>query len=84
MLVYYAKSCSFNYKSKGEKSGKGAGKIKEFTAKKILKSIKEHPKESRKEWKFWMFARAGTKSSNVSGLQFGNIIINRSNCGVQK
>jgi REP element-mobilizing transposase RayT len=43
------------------------GRFKEFTAKRLLKEIKEHPQESRKEWMLWMFARAGAKSINVSG-----------------
>jgi len=46
------------------------GKIKEHTAKKLVKAIGENPQESRKEWLLWMFERAASKSSNVSKYQF--------------
>lgn len=46
------------------------GRFKEFTAKKIIKSMRENPQESRREWMLWMFERAGSKSSNVSRYQF--------------
>jgi len=42
------------------------GKIKEHTAKKLVKAIGE----SRKERLLWMFERAASKSSNVSKYQF--------------
>src|SRR5258706_1438137 len=45
------------------------GRLKEFTAKKLVKAIQENPQESRKEWMLWMFTRAAAKSSNVSGMQ---------------
>ena len=45
------------------------GRIKEFTSKKLLKAIQESSQGSRKEWMLWMFTRAASKSSNVSGIQ---------------
>lgn len=44
--------------------------FKGFTSRKILKTIEEHPQESRKEWMLWMFERAGLKNSNVKHRQF--------------
>ena len=46
------------------------GRFKEYTSKSLIKAISENSKESRKEWMLWMFARAGSKSSNVSKNQF--------------
>lgn len=43
------------------------GRIKEYTSKQIVKTIKENSQESRKEW---IFKRAGSKSSNVKVYQF--------------
>ena len=45
------------------------GRLKEYTSKKLVKAIQENPRESRKEWMLWMFKRAASKSSNVSGMQ---------------
>ena len=44
--------------------------FKTFTSKKIRKLIEDNPQESRKEWMLWMMERAGTKNSNVKGMQF--------------
>ena len=44
--------------------------FKGFTAKSILKAIKENQQESRKEWLLWMFERAGKKNSNNKKYQF--------------
>jgi len=46
------------------------GRFKEYTAKELIRAIKENPKESRKEWLLDMFKQAGTKSSNVRNYQF--------------
>ena len=34
-----------------------------------MKAIQENPQESRKEWMLWMFTRAASESSNVTGMQ---------------
>ncbi|MCC9019168.1 REP-associated tyrosine transposase [Flavobacterium lipolyticum] len=44
--------------------------FKGFTSKKMLRTIEEHPQESRKEWMLWMFERAGKKNSNIKFRQF--------------
>ncbi|MDX1365752.1 MAG: transposase [Arenibacter latericius] len=44
--------------------------FKGFTARKIIKSIKDNPQESRKEWLLSMMEKAGKESSNVSYKQF--------------
>ena len=44
--------------------------FKGFTAKSILKAIKENQQESRKEWLLWMFEREGEKNSNNKKYQF--------------
>ncbi len=44
--------------------------FKGFTARKVIKEIKENSLESRKEWLLWMMERAGEKNSNVSKRQF--------------
>ena len=36
----------------------------------IRNAIKDHPKESRKEWMLEMFKKAGLKNSNNSNWQF--------------
>ena len=36
----------------------------------MIQTIKDYPKESRKEWLLWMFEKAGRKNSNVSNRQF--------------
>lgn len=46
------------------------GRFKEYTAKKIVKSISENIQESRKEWLLWMSKRTAAKSSNVKSYQF--------------
>lgn len=44
--------------------------FKGFTARKMLKAIKENPQESRKKWLLWMFKKAGDQNSNISESQF--------------
>lgn len=46
------------------------GDFKRFTSKAIVKSIKENPKESRKEFLLEQFRKAGAKASNVNEYQF--------------
>lgn len=46
------------------------GDFKRFTSKKIVKSILENPKESRKEFLLQKFKEAAEKSSNVLNHQF--------------
>lgn len=46
------------------------GDFKKFTSKKLLKSIAEHPGESRKEWMLEIFRRAGTANSRNTYYQF--------------
>ncbi|MDZ7719149.1 MAG: transposase [Balneolaceae bacterium] len=44
--------------------------MKKFTSKKLIRSIRENPRESRKNWLLWMFKREGDKNSNNSDYQF--------------
>ncbi|PSG90752.1 REP-associated tyrosine transposase [Aurantibacter aestuarii] len=44
--------------------------FKGFASRKILKTIKENPQESRKEWLLNLFFNAGQSKSNVSNMQF--------------
>ncbi len=44
--------------------------MKSHTSTQMRKMIKEHPKESRREWLLWMFERAGKKNSNNTDWQF--------------
>lgn len=44
--------------------------FKSFTAKEIIKQIKQNIQESRQDWLLWMFKRAGNKNSNVQEFQF--------------
>ena len=46
------------------------GDFKRFTSNKIVQSIKDNPRESRKEWLIEQFEKAALKSSNVKHLQF--------------
>jgi REP element-mobilizing transposase RayT len=46
------------------------GDFKRFTSKKIVKAIKEHPKESRREYLLDHFKKAAAKASNVDKYQF--------------
>jgi len=44
--------------------------LKRHTSKSILRTIEENPKESRKDWMLWMFAKAGKKNTNNKNYQF--------------
>jgi REP element-mobilizing transposase RayT len=55
---------------KGEKPQLILGDFKRFTSKKLVKSIKENPRESRKEFLLEQFKKAAQKSSNVTNYQF--------------
>jgi putative transposase len=46
------------------------GDFKKFTSKQILKSIQDHPQESRKEWMLELFLEAGSKNSRNKTFQF--------------
>jgi REP element-mobilizing transposase RayT len=43
---------------------------KKITSRSILKAIKEHPRESRKEWMIWMFQHAAKKDTRKSRHKF--------------
>ncbi|WP_316785932.1 REP-associated tyrosine transposase [Pedobacter frigiditerrae] len=58
------------FRAKDNNPDKILGRIKEYTSKQLVKAIRENGQESRKEWMLWMFERAGSKSSNVKGMQF--------------
>jgi REP element-mobilizing transposase RayT len=44
--------------------------MKKFTSKEIIRTIKDNPQESRKEWMLALFSRAGRKNSNNKEYQF--------------
>ena len=44
--------------------------LKKYTAMHLIKSIKENPQESRKEWMMEMFRRAGEENSQNTTYQF--------------
>lgn len=46
------------------------GRFKSYTSKTLQKEIGANKVESRKEWMQWMFARAGSKASNVTNSMF--------------
>ncbi len=46
------------------------GDFKKFTSKKIIKTIKDHPGESRRDWMLKIFKDAGEKNSRNSDYQF--------------
>lgn len=46
------------------------GDFKRYTSKAIIKAIKDNSRESRKNWLFEHFLKAGAKSSNVKKHQF--------------
>lgn len=54
----------------GQKPELLIGDLKRFTSKTIIKSIKENPQESRKEFLLDFFRKEGEKSSNVTQYQF--------------
>ena len=60
----------FIFRSKDEEPAKLLGDFKKFTSKKLVQTISENPKESRKEWMLGMFESAGKKQSNVQKYQF--------------
>jgi putative transposase len=43
---------------------------KKYTSSNIIEAIACNPKESRREWMLWMFARAGKRNSNNTKYQF--------------
>ncbi len=54
----------------GEKPQLVLGAFKRFTSKKLVKSIKENQRESRREFLLEQFEKAAQKSSNVTSYQF--------------
>lgn len=44
--------------------------FKGFTSRKLIATIKDNPKESRKEYLLKLFEEAGSKNSNVEKYQF--------------
>ena len=46
------------------------GDVKKYTSKKIIKAIKEHPGESRREWMLKIFKEAGEQNSRNDSYQF--------------
>ena len=54
----------------GGKPEQVLGDFKRFTSKKLVKMIKENPRESRKEYLLEQFKKAGNTSSNVNEYQF--------------
>ena len=46
------------------------GDFKKYTSKKIIKAIKEHPGESRREWMLRIFKEAGEQNSRNDSYQF--------------
>ena len=44
--------------------------FKSHTSRKLKKTIKANPQESRKEWMIWIMERAGKKNSNNKDFQF--------------
>jgi REP element-mobilizing transposase RayT len=46
------------------------GDFKKFTSKQVLKSIIEHPGESRREWMLPIFKKAGESNSRNTNYQF--------------
>ncbi len=56
----------------GEKMENILRDLKSFTSTQLRKAIRDHPQESRREWRLWLMARAGQKNSNnsKSGFQF--------------
>lgn len=46
------------------------GDFKRYTSKKIVQTIKNNPKESRKDWLLAHFAKVASESSNVDNYQF--------------
>lgn len=60
----------FIFRSKFESPSSLMRDIKGFTSRALIKSIKENPQESRREWLLFMMKQAGKKSSNVKNYQF--------------
>ena len=58
------------FRAKGENPSALLREFKRYTAKKILATIAENPMESRKEWLFELFEKAGKSKGNVTKYQF--------------
>ena len=59
------------FRSAGEeKPGDLLGDFKRFTSRKVIQTISENPKESRKEWLLKQFKKAAGLCSNVNENQF--------------
>jgi len=56
--------------AKNENLSDVLGDFKKFTSKKLIKAIKDNPKESRKEWMLEIFSREGQKNSRNKENQF--------------
>lgn len=44
--------------------------FKKYTARKLLQAIREHPKESRREWMLDLFQKAGRQNKHITHFQF--------------
>lgn len=60
----------FIFRSKKEDPSGLLRDFKKYTSKKILESIRNNPKESRKEWLLYRFREAGISKRNVHTFQF--------------
>lgn len=60
------------------------GRFKEFTAKKIIQSIRENSQESRREWMLQMFESTGSKAAMWTDISFGSTITSPLSCGEMK
>jgi putative transposase len=60
----------FIFRSKNDQPSELLRDFKRHTSKKIIEAIEENPQESRKEWLFWFFERAGKKNATTTKYQF--------------
>jgi len=58
------------FRSTNDKPSELLRDFKKHTSKQLIKTIKENPQESRKEWLLWMFERAGKNNATISKYQF--------------
>ena len=70
LLLFYAKSVHFIFRSANEQPMELLRDFKRHTSKKVIEAIENNPQESRKEWLLWMFKRAGKKNATTSKYQF--------------
>lgn len=62
--------CHLVFRSSKEQPAELLRDFKRHTSRKVIETIEDNRKESRREWLLWMFKRAGAKNPTTTKYQF--------------